>query len=311
VHTRLDRLAGDIRLPIPWSDLYGLARSLLAVGPLLTLLSTSVADLMFGIGAGGSGNRCSGLAGLGLFCLEGSDHLLVKQWVAIVVLVGVVSGWRPRVTCLPHAYVAISLFHDISAPEGGDQISSIVALMLIPVCLLDRRRWHWSPYSPPRVTTMWGQVRVISAFLGIVLIKVQVSWLYIQSGIAKLGQTAWLDGTAMYYWTRNGIFGAPTWSRDAVYWLTSKPIFEAGTTWGPIVIEVAAGISLLLPCRLKWIILCAGISLHLFIGLIIGLWSFSITMWGCLIFLLVPFGRLARRPTSPLESTTARGSEPC
>jgi hypothetical protein len=38
--------------------------------------------------------------------------------------------------------------------------------------------------------------------------------------------------------------------------------------------------------------LFTGISLHLFIGLIIGLWSFSIIMWGCLIFLLIPFGQL-------------------
>jgi hypothetical protein len=63
---------------------------------------------------------------LGIVLPGGERSPSVKQWVAIVVLVGVVSGWRPRVTCLPHAYVAISLFHDISAPEGGDQISSIV-----------------------------------------------------------------------------------------------------------------------------------------------------------------------------------------
>jgi antimicrobial peptide system SdpB family protein len=246
VHIRLARLAGDIELPIPWSDLYGLARSLLAVGSLLTLLFTSISDLIFVVDVGDSGNRCSGLAGLGLFCLGGNDYFQIKQWVAIVVLISVVSGWRPRITCLPHAYVAVSLFHNISAPEGGDQIASSVALMLVPICLSDRRRWHWLSYNSPNVTTMMSQVRTIGAFLGMAMIKVQVSWLYLQSGIAKLGQTAWLDGTAMYYWARNGTFGAPTWSRDTVYWLTSQPIFEAGMSWGPIVIEVAAGISLVL-----------------------------------------------------------------
>jgi antimicrobial peptide system SdpB family protein len=292
MRTRLAQLAGDIELPLPWSDLYGLARSLLAVGSLLTLLFTTASDLIFVVDAGASGNRCSGFAGLGLFCLGGNDHLQIKQWVAIAVLVSVVSGWRPRITCLPHAYVAVSLFHNISAPEGGDQIASSVALMLVPICLSDRRRWHWSSYNPPNVmTTTWGQVRIIGAFLGMALIKVQLSWLYLQSGIAKLGQTAWLDGTAMYYWARNGTFGVPMWSRDTVYWLTSQPIFEAGMSWGSIVIEVAAGISLILNYRLKRIILFAAISLHLFIALIIGLWSFSIIMWGCLTFLLIPFGR--------------------
>jgi antimicrobial peptide system SdpB family protein len=131
------------------------------------------------------------------------------------------------------------------------------------------------------------------------LIKIQISWLYLQAGIAKLGQPYWVDGTAMYYWFRHGRFGAPTWSRDIVYWLTSQPISEAGMTWGAIAIEVALGISLFFHNRLRRIMLFAGISLHLFIGLIIGLSSFAIVMWGCLIFLLIPFGQLAR--TSPRE----------
>jgi antimicrobial peptide system SdpB family protein len=263
------------------------------------LLSTRITDLMFVVDAADSTNRCSGFAGLGLFCLGGSNHLQIKQWVAIVALTAVASGWRPRITCLPHAYVAVSFFHSIPSPQGGDKISSIVALMLVPVCLLDRRHWHWSSYNPPRVATAWGQFCAISAFLGMALIKIQVSWLYLQAGIAKLGQPYWVDGTAMYYWSRHGRFGVPTWSRDTVYWLTSQPIFEAGMTWGPIAIEVAVGISLLLPNKPRRIILCAGISLHFFIGLLMGIWSFSIVMWGCLIFLLIPFGQPVR--TSPRE----------
>jgi antimicrobial peptide system SdpB family protein len=297
VHTKLDWLAGDIKVPLPWSDLYGLARSLLALGPLLTLLFTRLSDLMFVFDIGPSGNRCVG-SGLGLFCLGGHDHLQIKQWVAIVVLVGVVSGWRPRITCLPHAYVAVSLFHNLSSPDGGDQVASFVALMLVPVCLLDGRRWHWSLYNLPCVATRWGQIGVISAFLGMALIKIQVSGLYLHSAIAKLGRPTWVDGSGMYYWSRHGSYGAATWSRDTVYWLTSQPVFAAGMTWGPIAIEIAAGLSLLLHSnKLKRIILVAGISLHFFIGLLMGLWSFAVVMWGCLIFLLIPFGHLAR--TSP------------
>jgi antimicrobial peptide system SdpB family protein len=151
---------------------------------------------------------------------------------------------------------------------------------------------------------MWSQFRVVSAIISMALIKVQISWLYLQSGIAKLGQTAWLDGTAMYYWARNGTWGAATWSRDTVYWLTSQPIFEAGMTWGPIVIEVAAGISLLLRYGFRRIILYAGISLHLLVGLMMGLWCFSIIMWGCLIFLLIPFGRLRGAPPEECNSAS-------
>src|SRR6266568_9580283 len=41
MHTRLSCLASDFRLPVPWADLYGLARSLVAAGPLLALLCTN------------------------------------------------------------------------------------------------------------------------------------------------------------------------------------------------------------------------------------------------------------------------------
>jgi hypothetical protein len=94
----------------------------------------------------------------------------------------------------------------------------------------------------------------------------------------------------MYYWVRNKDFGVAHWLQPVAYWLTSQPIVVAAMTWIPLGIEVALGISLLLPLRARIPLLCAGVGLHFLIGVMTGLWSFSIVMWGCLVFLLSPAG---------------------
>lgn len=281
----------DLVLPAPWSNSYGVARSLLAASPLLTLLCTPAGYLFFPIDGTRDVVRCSGVFKAGFFCLAGQGNLDGKRWLAIAILFVVASGWRPRWTCIPHWYLAISFFHNIAAPEGGDQISAIVSLLLVPVCLADDRLWHWrAPCTPVNSGRTLTQVGTVAATIGIALVKVQVSWVYLQSGISKLSHGFWVDGTAMYYWTRNSSFGAPSWSRGVTYWVTSQPVFEAVLTWLPIVIEVAIGIGLLLRPKARPIVLVFGLLLHFFIGLLIGLWSFAIAMWACLVFLLVPMG---------------------
>ncbi|MCV7424545.1 hypothetical protein H7K45_28780 [Mycobacterium yunnanensis] len=288
----------------PWSNCYGVARSCIALGPMLTLLFTPLSDLLFGM-KGSSLDRCVGPVRFGLFCLGGQHGAEVKQWVAIVVLGAVVSGWRPRITCLPHAYVAVSFFLNQSNGDGGDQISSIVSLLLLPVCLTDPRRWQWTVYEPVRcVRNPSGSFRAdastTAAVVGMCVIKLQISWIYVQSGISKLGQSFWVDGTAMYYFVRHGTFGASHWTRDTLYWVTSQPVLEAALTWAPIVIEVAVGVSLLLPRRFRALLLPPALLLHLMVAVVLGLWSFSVVMWGCLIFLLVPMGTQFRRLARPV-----------
>lgn len=291
---RLSSLSGSVLLPIPWSNYYGLARTLLALSPLLTLLATGPTDLFFPPANSSDPVRCEGVSGLGWFCVGGQGGLALKQWVAIAALSLVAAGWRPMLTCLPHWYIAVSFFYNSATPEGGDQISAIAALLLIPACLTDRRRWHWQAVEPAAPPGPAARMLMAVGTIGIVLIKVQVSWIYLQSGIAKLGQDVWVDGSAMYYWFRHSTFGAPDWAAPPLYWISSQPVAVAAMTWSPIVIEVAAGCSLLLPDRIRKAVLAAAFSLHFCIGLFIGLWSFAFAMWGCLLLLLVPMGRQFR-----------------
>ncbi|PTR38986.1 antimicrobial peptide system SdpB family protein [Rhodococcus sp. OK611] len=276
---------------MPWSNTYGLARALLAMTPLLTLLFTPTSDLFFPTVGNPQSVQCDSVAKIGLFCVGGAGDLELKRWIAISILAAVVVGWRPCVTAIPHWYVAFSVFSNSSIVDGGDQISAIVALLLIPLLLTDRRRWHWQRMevdAAPDSMRQW--LRVAVGALSIAVIQLQVSWLYLQSGIAKLSHSEWITGQAMYYWFRHPEFGSPGWSAPLSYAITNHPALLALTTWLPIALEVALGISLLLPRGFKKPLLVLGFSLHLLIGINMGLWSFALSMWGCLLILLVPVG---------------------
>jgi antimicrobial peptide system SdpB family protein len=94
---------------------------------------------------------CSGVSMLSLWCVTGAGALShsADRIVAITVLGVVVLGFRPRWLCVPHWYVAFSLAVDMTFINGGEQVAQILAGLLIPVCLGDRRRWQWARPTEP------------------------------------------------------------------------------------------------------------------------------------------------------------------
>lgn len=125
----------------PWSYAYAVGRSVVAFSPLLTLLFNPPENL-FPLTGDGATPTCTGLMEkVGLFCVVPSPS--IARFIGIAVLTAVVAGWAPRLTALPHVWVAVSLHNSMVGVEGGDQIAGNLALLLLPVALLDRRWWHW------------------------------------------------------------------------------------------------------------------------------------------------------------------------
>src|SRR5262249_26261690 len=116
----------------PFTNVYGVARSLLALSTALTLLFTRP-DVLFRPAAGiDAVPRCGGARSLSTFCV-GAPHLELVRWASVVVRLLVVLGYRPRVTGVLHAWVAFGLQASAITIEGGDQIAAILALLLVPV----------------------------------------------------------------------------------------------------------------------------------------------------------------------------------
>lgn len=278
----------------PHTNVYGAARTLLALGTLGTLLFTNTFDIFRPAVSIPDYPGCTGIGTLSLFCVGGRENLEVAHWVAILVLVIVASGWRPRVTGLLHWYVAGSLFVSGLMVDGGDQITAVLTMLMIPVTLTDPRRWHWgtppaSPFVPGTalLPTRAAALRLV-ALSCFVVIRVQMAGVYLQAAVSKMKVGEWRDGTAVYYWFTDPWFGFAEPVRSWVLPLLSNGVAIAALTWGALMLEIFLFTGLLAERRHRRVLLAAGLAFHGAIALVHGLLSFALPMWGGLILYLHP-----------------------
>ncbi len=279
-----------------WTNVYGLSRSFFALGSALTLAVTDPTTLFAPIPGFLDPPKCEGVASsIGLFCLVPDDGLDVARRLAVVVLLVVATGWRPRITGVVHWWISFSFVASTTIQDGGDQVAAIVTLLLIPWTLTDRRKWHWArpdPSAKPRPTAG------LLVFACYALVRIQIAVVYFHSFTAKLTVDKWLDGTALYYFVQDPIVGAPSWLQPVVFAALRFPVVAAAMTWGALLIELTLALALVMHRRWWRPLLVVGILFHLSIALVVGAASFSIAMTAALILYLRPpeteFGRLYR-----------------
>jgi antimicrobial peptide system SdpB family protein len=274
---------------VPWTNVYGLARSLLALGTATTLIFTPTAYLFPPLVGLDAPPYCKGATRLGAFCLLPSTSLEVMRWLAVIALLVVASGWRPRLTAPLHWWIAFSVANNATLIDGGDQVPLVLCTLLLPVALTDRRRWHWS--GPPSVALLLSAKSEAARFVALffwTLARIQVAAIYFYAAIGKFGVEEWVDGTAVYYYFQHPVYGAAT----DVLWLLrpilKNPIGVATISWGTMVLEYLLSAALFMPKRYWRPLLIAGILLHAGIMVVLGLISFGIGMFGALVVYLRP-----------------------
>jgi len=275
----------------PWGSGLGLARTVLALGTLGTLLATPPQVLFTPLENGMAPPFCTDVGRASAWCVMSAAPQLAR-WLSVGVLLAVVSGWRPRLTAIPHWWVCWSLVTSVSIGDGGDTITADLTLLLIPVLLADSRKWHWQRPDPAAS----GQLSRLVAVAALVLAQVQVACVYLIAGISKLGVPEWLDGTALFYISRSVTFGAPPWLSPVWLPVTSWPVGVAAITWGAVALEIALGLALLLPKQVRLVLLASGLLFHDLIALSMGLISFDCAMSGALLLYLLPIGYQVTAP---------------
>ncbi len=277
------------------SPLLGAARSLVAMAQLLVLAFTADANLFPGVDGAPDGPQCTGLRGTSLWCL-GFD-LTIARWTAIAVLVVVAVGYRPKWTCVPHWYVAFSFSATLVVSNGGEHISKILALLLIPVLLGDDRRWHWTRPRTP-MTPRWHG----AAAAGHLAIRVQVAFVYGQAVWFKLREPEWRAGEAMHYTMQDAYFGATPALAELVDGM--GPLL----TWGTLAAETFLAVSAFCGLRFRRWAVVVGAGLHIGIMIVLGLVGFGLVMIALLLAsasrtdLPGPIGETAR-PLHPARDT--------
>lgn len=259
---------------------YGIARSILAGGTFLTLLLNPV-YIIFPSSEVMSREGASWIVNISLFEVL-DDHLVIAKLIALLILFLVIIGLYPRYTGILHWYVAFSFFSSCSVIDGGDHAASVFSFLLIPLTLLDKRKWHWSKYKEQN-----RPIKNIVAWINIVVIRIQASILYLHAGLAKLNVEEWVNGTATYYWFTHHYHGAADWLKPVVISVLSTNLVVL-ITWGAIVFELTlfAAIFLRPDSSRRKLLLMLGVLFHFSIAIIHGLVSFFFTMTAIVVLYL-------------------------
>ncbi|GIH98203.1 sporulation-delaying protein SdpB family protein [Planobispora takensis] len=254
-----------------------LGRTVMSLAQLSVLLFTPDAVLFAAVPGDPAGVGCGGLANLSLWCLTGTSPaaLTTNRIIAIVVLMAVASGYRPRWTCVPHWYVTFGLSIGLTMPDGGARAAQAATMLIIPLCLADRRTWSWAG-PPPEIPPAWRG----ASYAAHLALRCQIAIIYTSACLSKLLSPSWRNGTAMYAISNDPFYGAP----DALHELLA-PLFRsyaplAALTWSVLAGELAIALCMLGPARLRRLGLTIAIMLHAAIIGVMGLFSFGLIMIG-------------------------------
>jgi antimicrobial peptide system SdpB family protein len=150
-------------------------------------------------------------------------------------------------------------------------------------------------------------VAIVAAFTYIV-IRLQVSILYLNAGIAKLKVDEWVNGTALYYWFQNPVVGLDTFLKPIVLNLFESPLIVSLCTWMVIGFEIFLSSALVMPKRYWKALLVMGLSFHFIIAIFHGLISFGFAMSAALVLYLRPsrnefhFSSIASNVVTPVAN---------
>lgn len=270
----------------PWTNVYGFARTILAIGTLITLLFNDM-DVIFREGAGiPTCPICTGISEYGIFCFF--ENIEVAKWLSVLILFSVISGFLPQITGILHWWVTFSLTNSALVVDGGDQITAVLCLLLIPICLTDNRINHWyKPKDEPQ--GVFDRAKRLIGLSTFFIIRIQVALLYFHAGVSKLKVEEWADGTAMYYWINNPLIGHFGFLKPVLNEILSSPIFLPILSWSAIAFEVLLFAGLFMEKKHRGLLLKLGVTFHLLILFVFGLVSFYFAMFGALLLFLRPY----------------------
>ncbi|QPW15682.1 hypothetical protein I7830_05275 [Mammaliicoccus sciuri] len=266
----------------PWTNVYGLSRTLLAFSTFITLILNDTTSLFRITNDMDVHQSC--VNSYSLFCLTDftSNQLTILKWLSAIILLVVASGWRPKYTGILHAYIALSFNQGVITVDGADQAVAVFTLILLPLTLTDKRKWHWQSveihYSP------LSKIIGLSSYYAF---RIQVAILYFHSFIAKLIESEWVHGTAVWYYLQGQLYGFHEALFDFFRPLLSSA-FIVIPTWGTLLIQILLFMALLMPKKYWKYVLILAIIMHEIFAVLLGLVSFSIAIIGILILYLRP-----------------------
>ncbi|MBC7553554.1 MAG: hypothetical protein H7257_06205 [Taibaiella sp.] len=217
--------------------------------------------------------------------------------IVTVILFAVMTGLLPRLTAILHAWASFSIYNYFIIQNGGDHLTFALSLLLLPICLTDRRlnQWQWKEYD--------SSAGNIVSNIATVAIWLQASWMYFDAFISKIQTKQWLNGTAVFYYTSHYKLGAPDWLKQINELITKTQLVRV-VSWGALLLEFVLALCIFFPSRVKIKFLLPALLFHFLIIINFGLITFFIAITALLILYLDDEDVIAKKlikptPTSP------------
>jgi hypothetical protein len=185
---------------------------------------------------------------LSLLSLSGEWWVVAAIWaVSCVVALSLTAGWHTRLASLL-SFVLVSSFswRDPLILDGSDFVFRVVPLWLAFTPAGDR----WSLDARRRAT---APSRRAWAF-PIRILELQIAWIYLATGLEKLGGTDWIAGTAAYY----ALQLEHTFARPWAHTIAIDPTLSHLISWYTLAIELSFLPLAMLPFSLTRAVAAAG-----------------------------------------------------
>jgi len=272
----------------PYTNVYGIARSLIALSTLMTLIFSDIHSLFKPVLGISEYPYCTtGINSLSVFCLFPEYSIIFPKIISILILILTLIGWRPRITGVLHWWISFSVQNSMTTLDGGDQLAAVLTFMLIPMTLCDDRKWHWMEQKKNSINRPFENG---VGWAVIFVIQIQIAILYLHSSIAKLTTDEWINGTAVYYYLNDPMLGVNPFILDFI-----SPIIESNLvvfpTWITLIIQFLLFCGLFASYHIKKILFFIAIFMHELFALMLGLVSFSTVMFAALILYLLPLNK--------------------
>ncbi|MEK6495480.1 hypothetical protein AABL85_17170, partial [Myroides odoratimimus] len=209
------------------------------------------------------------------------NNLEYSRLLSYLIALFVISGYLPRYSALLHLWLQFSFIISAKHIEGGDQAAYLFTLFILPLLLFDNRRNHW---QKGKVNDNF-YINTI-CFLFFVFSQIQFFIIYFIASVSKFSDINWKNGSALYYWFTEPVFGLNSALKEVVLPIFKSSYILSGSTWLVLLLELFIAFSVFYKNKkLKNFILYLGIIFHFLIGIVFGLWVFFLNMTGILLYI--------------------------
>lgn len=267
----------------PWTKLYGMARSIIAISELLTLF-TNPMYYFFNYSTSDEKSVVAGSVSIFRFTGTSDGGLILAKLVMIAILVAVISGYFPQITSILHLWIAYSDFAIMLPSDGGSEVAVVLLALMLPIALTDPRKNHWEKYNADKREMAFKRPLAL-AFYNIV--RVQVAIVYLDAVVQKLPIKDWMNGTAVYYYLNNDMFGMSNLVKMMSEWILTSNLVVV-VTYGALITEMVLVFCLVIPQKYRMVTFITGALMHISFAIFIGIPSFSLIMIGALVIYLLP-----------------------